>query len=82
MGKKGFTAEQIVGHLREAEIPLSQGHTVAEVVRKLSISEQTYFRWRKESGGMDVSQAHRLKQLVAELSLDKQMLQDVLKKTP
>ena len=55
MAKKRYTAEQIIQHLREAEILLSQGQTVREIVRKLAISEQTYYRWRKEYGGMDVS---------------------------
>lgn len=76
MAKKRFTAEQIIGHLREAEILLSQGHTVAEVVRKQSISEQTYYRWRKEYSGMDVSQAHRLKELERENQRLKKLVAD------
>ena len=51
MKKKGFTAEQIIGKLREAEVLLAQGSTVGEVSRKLSITEQTYYRWRREYGG-------------------------------
>lgn len=76
--------------LREAEILLSQGHTVKEVSRTLEISEQTYYRWRREYGGMDVTEAKklkelekentRLKKLVAELSLDNAILKEVLSK--
>jgi transposase-like protein len=66
MKKKGFTPEQIITMLREAEVLLSQGVTAAEVVRKLSISEQTYYRWRREYGGMRIEQAKRLKVLEKE----------------
>jgi putative transposase len=86
MGKGTFTTEQIIGKLREAEVQLSQGATVVEVVRRLGIAEQTYYRWRKEYGGMQVEQARRLreleqengrlKKLVAELSLDKAILEE------
>ncbi len=57
MKKKGFTAEQIIGKLREAEVLLGQGATVAEVSRKLGVTEQTYYRWRREYGGMRLEQA-------------------------
>lgn len=57
MKKKGYSAEQIIGKLREAEVLLSQGSTVGEVSRKLGITEQTYYRWRREYGGMRVEQA-------------------------
>ena len=57
MARKRYTAEQIINHLREAEIHLSQGMTVREAVRQIGVSEQTYYRWRKEYGGMDVDQA-------------------------
>ena len=86
MGRKRFTAEQIINMLREAEVLLNQGFTVGEVCRKLGISEQTYYRWRKDYGGMRVDQAKRLKELekenarlkklVAELSLDKDILKE------
>ena len=66
MKKKGFSAEQIIGKLREAEVLLSQESTVGEVSRKLGITEQTYFRWRREYGGMRVEQARRLKELEKE----------------
>ncbi len=52
MGRRTFTAEQIIGKLREAEILLSQGASVGEASRKLGVTEQTYYRWRKEYGGM------------------------------
>lgn len=86
MKKKGFTAEQIIGKLREAEVLLGQGATVAEVSRKLGITEQTYYRWRREYGGMRVEQARRLKELekengrlkrlVADLTLDNAILRE------
>ena len=63
MAGKRYTAEQIIGHLRQAEIHISEGKTVAEVVRELGVSEQTYYRWRKEYGGMEVEQLRRLKEL-------------------
>ena len=66
MGRKHYTAEQIIGMLREAEVLQSQGMTIGEASRKLSISEQTYYRWRKEYGGMRVDQAKRLKELEKE----------------
>ena len=87
MVKKAFKPEQIIGKLREAEVLLSQGATVAEASRKLGITEQTYYRWRKEYGGMRVEQAKRLKELekenarlkklVADLSIDKAILKEV-----
>jgi len=84
--KKRFSVEQIVAVLKEAEL----GSPVAELIRKVGISEQTFYRWKKVYGGLEPSQARKLKQLeeentklkrlVADLSLDKIMLQDVLKK--
>ena len=52
MGRRTHTAEQIIGKLREAEVLLSQGGTVGEASRKIGVTEQTYYRWRKEYGGM------------------------------
>jgi len=66
MGRKRHTPEQIIGMLREAEIELAKGQTALEVVRKLGITEQTYYRWRKEYGGLRVDQARRLKELERE----------------
>ena len=89
MKKKAFTPEQIITMLREAEVLLSQGSTAVETARKLGITEQTYYRWRKEYGGMQVEQARRLKDLerenaqlrnlVAELSLDNCILKEAAK---
>ncbi len=89
MGRKRFTPEQIINHLREAEIHLSRGQTVKAVCRQLGISEQTYYRWRREYGGMKISQARRLKELeqensrlkkaVADLTLDKLILEETLR---
>ena len=86
MVRKTYTPEQIVNKLREAEIHLSQGATIAETSRKLGITEQTYYRWRKEYGGLGVEQARkleslekenaRLKKLVADLSLDNSILKE------
>ncbi len=87
MGRKRHTVEQIIAKLREAEVALAKGQTLAEVVRKLGISEQTYYRWRKEYGGLRVDQAKRLKELekengrlkklVADQALDNAILKEV-----
>ena len=89
MARKVFKAEQSIKKLREAEVLLSTGETVAQAARKLGITEQTYYRWRKEFGGMQVEQAKRLKELgkenarlkklVADLSLDKAILKEAAK---
>ena len=63
MARKRYSAEQIIGHLRQAEILIAEGKTIGEAARQLSISEQTYYRWRREYGGMEVDQARRLKGL-------------------
>ena len=75
--KKGFSAEQIIAKLREAEVLLSQGQKVGEVSRKLGITEQTYYRWRKEYGGMRIEQAKRLKELEKENSRLKKLVADL-----
>lgn len=90
MARKRYSAEEIIQKLREAEVLLSQGQTVQQAARALEISEQTYYRWRKEYGGMDKSQARRMKaleqenarlrQAVAELTLDKAILKEALSK--
>ena len=87
MPRKGFTPEQIIKRLRTAEVELSQGKTVAQVCKKIGITEQTYYRWRKEYGGMRTEQVKRLKdlekenarlkKLVADLSLDNEILKEV-----
>ena len=66
MPRKRFSVEQIINHLREADVLLSQGRTVGEVCRRIGVSEQTNYRWRKEYGGLKVDQAKRLKDLEAE----------------
>ena len=85
--RKRYAAEEIIGKLREAEVHLAQGLPVGQAVRKLGVSEQTYYRWRREYGGMRVDQAKRLKelerenarlkQLVAEQALDNSILREV-----
>ena len=77
MVKKAFKPEQIIGKLREAEVLLSQGTTVSEASRKLGITEQTYYRWRREYGGMRVEQAKRLIELEKENSRLKKLVADV-----
>jgi len=87
MVKKGHTPEQIINKLREVEVLLSQGTSIGEASRKIGVTEQTYYRWRKEYGGMRVEQAKklkelekenaRLKKLVADLSLDNVILKEV-----
>jgi transposase-like protein len=86
MAKQRHTAEQVIQKLREAEVELGRGLGVAEVCRKLAITEQTYYRWRQQYGGMRLDQARRLKQLeqengrlkklVADLSLDNAILKE------
>ena len=77
MVRKGYTPEQIINKLREAEILLSQGNTVSVITRKIGISDYTYYRWRKEYGGMRVDQAKRLKDLEVENSRLKKLVEDL-----
>jgi putative transposase len=87
MPKKRFSAEQIVVLLRQIEVLMSQGKAAPIACREAGISQQSYYRWRKEYGGLEVDQARRmkelerenvrLKRLVADLSLEKQVLKDV-----
>ncbi|GAH88607.1 unnamed protein product [marine sediment metagenome] len=86
MAKKTFTPEQIINKLREAEIHINQGISISEASRKIGITQQTYYRWRKEYGGLRIEQAKRLKslekenarlkKLVADLSLDNAILKE------
>ena len=86
MARKRFSVEQIINHLREAYLLLAEGRTVGEVFQRIGVSEQSYYRWRKEYGGLKVGQARRLKDLeaenarlkraVAELTLDKLILKE------
>jgi putative transposase len=78
MAKKGYTPEQIINKLREAELLLSQGKAVGIVCKKLGITDQTYYRWRKEYGGMRVDQAHRLKELEQQNSRLKRVVADLV----
>jgi len=88
--KRRYTAEQIVIKLREAEVLVSQGRTIAQACKTLEISEQTYYRWRRDYGGMDTRQAKKLKdlekenlalkKLVADLSLDNAIIKEALRK--
>ncbi len=89
MGRKRHTPEQIITALREAEVGLARGKSVKLISRELGITEQTYYRWRREYGGMKVSEARRLKELerengrlkraVADLTLDKLILEEAAK---
>ena len=89
MGRKRPTPEQIITALREAEVGLARGKSVKLMSRELGITEQTYYRWRREYGGMKVSQARRLKELerengrlkraVADLTLDKLIVEEAAK---
>ena len=89
MARKRFTAEEIIGKLRQAEVLMAQGSKTAEVCKAIGITEQTYYRWRREYGGLKVSQARRLKELekengrlrkaVSDLTLDKLILEEAIK---
>lgn len=70
------TAEQIIAKLREAELEIAQGHTVAQAAKKIGVTEQTYYRWRKEYGGLRTNQAKRLKELEKENGRLKKLLAD------
>ena len=86
MAKKGYAPEQIINKLREAELQLHQGATIAVVSKSIGVSSHTYYRWRREYGGLRVDQAKklkslerentRLKKLVADLSLDNAILKE------
>lgn len=91
MGETGkrYTAEQIVSKLREAEVELAKGQTIVAVAKKLGITDQTYYRWRREYGGLKVDQAKRLKELeqenarlkrvVADLTIDNSILKEAVR---
>jgi transposase-like protein len=88
MARKGRSTEEIIAALREAEVRLGQGDTIGKICRGLGISEQTYYKWRREYGGLKMDQAKRLKELerenerlkkaVSELTLDKLILKEAL----
>ena len=87
MARKRYTAEQFIGHLRQAEVMVGQGKSIADVLRELDVTANTYYRWRKEYGGLGLDQARRMKDLeqenarlkrvVADLSLDNLILKEV-----
>lgn len=89
MARKRLTAEEIIGRLRQSEVLLAQGHDLDIVLREIGATKNTYYRWRKEYGGMKLDQARRLKELeaenarlkraVAELTVDNQILKEVSK---
>jgi putative transposase len=86
LARRLFRPEQIINRLREAEVLISQGATIGEASRRIGVTEQTYYRWRREYGGMGVEQARRLKELekentrlkrlVADISLDNAILKE------
>ena len=86
MPKKRYRPEEIIGKLREADVLISQGKKVVEVIKTLGVTDVTYYRWRQEYGGMSVPQAKRLKELekenerlrkaVSDLTLDKMILKE------
>lgn len=87
MGKRGLGAEQIVSKLRQIEVLMAQGKTAVLACKEAGVTEQSYYRWRKEYGGLEMDQAkrmkelerenQRLKRLVADLSVEKQVLKDI-----
>ena len=86
MAKRRHTREQVINKLREAEVAIAEGSTVAEASRRIGVTEQTFYRWRSEFGGLRIDQARRLKRLesengrlkraVADLTLDNQILKE------
>lgn len=88
MAKQRFTTEEIIHKLREADVMIGQGKTVAEACRQLGVTDKTYFRWRKSHGGLRIDQAKRMRELesenarlkkaVADLTIDKIILKEVV----
>ena len=86
MPRKGHSPEQILNKLRQVEVAVANGESVGRAVREIGVTDHTYYRWRREYGGLNLNQARRLKQLerentqlgrtVAELALDKQILKE------
>jgi len=87
MAKQRYTTEEIIHKLREADVLIGQGQTIAQVTKQIGVTEQTYFRWRKSHGGLRIDQAKRLRELeaensrlkraVADLTVDKIILKEV-----
>ena len=88
MARRRHTPEQVIGKLREAEVAIAEGNTVAEAARRIGVTQQTFYRWRTEYGGLRIDQARRLKRLesensrlrraVADLTLDNQILREAV----
>ena len=86
MGRRRHTPEQVINKLREAEVAIAEGSTVAEAIRRIGVTQQTFYRWRTEYEGLTIDQARRLKRLesensrlkraVADLTLDNQILRE------
>ena len=89
MPRRKYTPEEVIGKLREAEVGLAQGRPVAEVCRQIGVTEQTFYRWRREYGGLRIDQVRRLKQVetenarlrraVSDLTLDNQILKEAVR---
>jgi len=89
MARKSYSTEQIIGYLRQAEVLLSQGKQLDAVIREIGVTRNTYYRWRKDYGGLKLDHAKRLKELelenarlkkaVADLTVDNQILKEVSK---
>ena len=77
MAKRSYRPEQIINKLREAEVLLSQGSPAGETSRKIGVTEQTYYRWRREYGGMRIEQVKRLKELEKENAQLKRLVADI-----
>jgi putative transposase len=87
MAKQRYTTEEIIHKLREADVLIGQGQTIAQVTKQIGVTEQTYFRWRKSHGGLRIDQVKRLRELeaensrlkraVADLTVDKIILKEV-----
>ena len=88
MARKRFTTEQIIGYLRQAEVMIGRGCTIEEMLREIDVTANTYYRWRKEYGGINIDQAKRFKEIekenqrlrkaVSDLTLDKLILEEAL----
>ena len=76
MAQKRHTPEQVINKLREAAVAIAEGSTVAEAARRIGVTEQTFYRWRSEYGGLRIDQARRLKRAVVDLTLDNQILRE------
>ena len=76
MSRKGHTTEQIVNKLRQADVELAKGQSIAAVCKQIEVTDQTYYRWRKEYGGLKVDQARRFKELEQENARLKRLLAD------